>query len=422
MIPLGQANVVVLVSLAVCLGAYIFVSRREGTYVNILTPALIVSVPAFYLLPLIYNELFGSPGSTFAFVYVYLTFAVENLVFAFFYTRQRVRPICLPFGFGYKNFWLLSVAGVILAGLLFVPLLLEFREYIFEPRRIYELTRTGFGAFFYVSSTAAYLASILALFSRQSLFRKALVLLASSLVLFLHGSKGQLLNLLLLVILFAIYVQRHKLKLLPAVMACLGLGAVLIGLFAATMVLGGPMEAIETVSEYSDYTRNAMLVIDSNFPLQYGRLTWESNVVALVPRVLMPDKPKDYGAFYLDAEFFPLSLERDQGVPAFGIGVQYADFGWLAIVYLAFFAALSGWLARVSVARLRRTRHPADFVLVAFFAGISLFPIGVGWPLPETLLVAMCLRFASRVGTDQVYHEAVSVRPRILPGPELEGA
>ena len=421
MISLGMAGAVQLASLAIAIGAYIFVSRREGSYVNIMTPALAINVPAFYLLPWVYNQLFGIEASTFAYVYVYLTLAVENVVFAFLFTRRRSRPIRLPFAYGYGNFGLLSILFISLAALLFVPILLEFREYIFDPRRIYEETRTGFGTGYYLSSAAAFLATILVLFSNQSRVKKILVVSASAFVLFLHGSKGQVLNLLLLVVLFQIYANHRKLKLLPALMAGLGIALVLIGLFAATMVLGGPMEAVETVSQYSDYIRNAMLVIDSHLPLEYGRLTWESNVIGLVPRAIMPDKPKDYGAFYLDAEFFPGSMDRDQGVPAFGIGVQYADFGWLAIVYLAVFAALKGWLARIFVDRLAQTRHPADFVMVAFLADIALFPIGVGWPFPETLLVALGLRFLSSVGANKVYRERILPRPPVLPHPGLEG-
>lgn len=410
-----------LLSLVAAVGAYLFVSRREGSYVNIMTPALVIQVPAYYVLPAFYNRVFGTSSSTYAYVYVFTTLAIEHVVFAYFYTRPRTRPIRLPFVYGYKNFWPLSVLFIILAGLLFLPVLWEFREYVFDPRRIYAETRTGFGASFYPSSTAAYLATILALFSRRSRPAKSLMVLASALLLSLHGSKGQVLDLLLLVILFEIYVNRRKLGILPALLAGLGIAVVVIGLFAATMTLGGPMEALETVSSYSDYTRNAMLVIDSHLPRQYGRLTWESNVLALVPRALVPNKPKDFGAFYLDGEFYPEALDQDQGAPAFGIGVQYADFGGFAIVYLGLFAALQGWLARVFVDRLRRTRHPADFILLAFFAGIGLFPIGIGWPLPETILVALCLRFATSIGADELYRETIKFKRPLSPAHGLEG-
>jgi hypothetical protein len=426
MISIGLANTTLLLSLAIALGAYVFVSHREGSYVNILTPSLLINIPAYYLFPIAYNSFFGMEASTYSHIYVYTTLAVENVIFAYAYTRPRTPPIRLPFAYGYNYFESLAFACLGLAGLLFLPLLIEFKEYIFDPRRIYEETRTGFGSSYYTSSACAYLAVIIILFSKQSNFRKAIVIVASGIVLSLHGSKGQVLGIVLLPLLFLTYVRHWKVKLVHALLICMGLGALLVGMFVATVSLGGPLEALEWVSGYSDYMRNAELVIDSNMPLQGGRLTWESNVVSLVPRAIMPDKPKNFGAFYLDEEFFPGSLEEDKGVPAFGIGVQYADFGFLAIVYLGLFAALRGWLARVWVRRLAHTRHPADFLILAFLADISIIPIGTGWLLPETLLIAMFLRFASSLGTGRTYREHIRYKPvlsvqRHLPSAGLEG-
>jgi hypothetical protein len=297
--------------------------------------------------------------------------------------------------------------------------LLEFREYIFDPRRIYEQTRTGFGTSFFLSSTLVYLAVILAMFAKQSVRRRVFVFLAAGFLLSLHGSKGQVLQLFFLIVIFEIYVRRRKLTILPALAVCFGIGVVLLGLFAATMTLETPADALQSLSQYSDYTRNAMLVIDSNFPLQYGRLTWESNVLALVPRALVPSKPKDFGAFYLDAEFFPSAMDEDHGAPAFGPGLQYADFGILAIVYLGLFAALRGWLARLWIDRLKHTWHPADFLVVAFLADVTVFPIGTGWLLPETLLLAMFLRYASCIGAKKIYHEHIGYKRPAPPNPGL---
>lgn len=411
MISTALANTTSVLSLAVTLGAYGFVSHRERNYLNVLTPSLLVNIPAFYLFQIVYNDLFGVDASAYSYIYVYATLAVENVVFAYVYTRPRTRPIRLPSVYGYNHLEWLSFACLGLACLLFLPLLIEFKEYIFDPRRIYEETRTGFGANYYTSSACAYLAVILVLFSRQSNFRKAVVIVLAGIVLSLHGSKGQVLGIVLLPLLFVVYVKHMRVKLGRALLVCLGFLVLLVGMFAATVSLGGPMEALEWVSEYSDYMRNAMMVIDSNMPVQYGRLTWESNVISLVPRAVMPDKPKDFGAFYLDEEFFSGSLDEDKGVPAFGIGVQYADFGFLAIVYLALFAALRGWLTRVWVQRLQHTRHPADFLMLAFLCGISVFTIGTGWLFPETLLIAMFLRFASSLGSGRTYREHIRYKP-----------
>jgi hypothetical protein len=412
MISPWLANVVLIASLYVSVRAYIVVSKREGSYINILTPSFIVSVPAYYLLPLVYANWFGTEASSYAYIYVYATLAVESAVFAYFYTR-RASVLRLPFAYSYSNFGWLGFAFLALAVLLYLPVLLQFSDYILDPRRIYEQTRTGFGANFYLSSSLAYLAVILILFSKRSSAVKAFVIILCALVLSLHGSKGQVLSLLFLLILFEIYVRGYKLKLMPALIVGAGVATVGVALFAATMALNGPLEALESISEYSDYTRNAMLVIDSNIPRQYGRLTLESNIISLIPRALMPSKPKNFGPMYLDEQFYPESLDEDAGSPAFGVGLQYADFGVFAIGYLALFAAFRGWLAHLFVKRLKLTRHPADFIVVAFLADISLFPIGAGWLLPETIFVAILIRFASCLGADQVYRERV--RPKLPP-------
>ncbi|MGA2101422.1 MAG: hypothetical protein ABSG34_09990 [Candidatus Sulfotelmatobacter sp.] len=419
MISNGLGNSILLTSLIAVFGAYAFVSRHEGSYLNILTPALIINVPASFLLPLAYNNLFGVEASAYAFAFVYATLAIESVVFAYFYTRPRINPIRLPFHFGYDNLGKLALLALGLSALMFAPILIEFREDILDPRRIYEQTRTGFGVTYYISSTCAYLTIILILFSKQSFVRKALIVLVSGILISLHGSKGQVLSVFFLLILFETYVNRRKLKLLHASLVGFGLALVLAGLFVATMALGSPLEAVETLSQYSDYTRNAMLVIDSNLPRQFGRLTFESNVLGLVPRVLVPSKPKNFGALYLDEEFYPDALDADKGAPAFGVGVQYADFGFLSIVYLGLFAAFKGWLASVFVFRLKQTRHPADFLMVAFLADVTVFPIGIGWLLPETLLVAMFLRYVSCFGARKIYHERIRRRE---PAPPQRGS
>jgi len=411
MISPWLANVVVIASLLVSVWAYVLISKREGSYINILTPAFIVSVPAYYLLPLVYANWFGTGASPYAYVYVYATLAVESVVFAYFYTRRRTGVLRLPFAYAHNNFGWLGFAFLALAVLLYAPVLLQFSDYVLDPRKIYEQTRTGFGVNFYISSSLAYLAVILILFSKRSSASKAGVVVVSALILSLHGSKGQVLSLLFLFIIFETYVKGRRLKWVSAVIVFAGLAAVGVGLFAATMVLDGPLGAVESISQYSDYTRNAMLVIDSNIPRQHGRLTLESNIVSLIPRVLMPSKPKNFGPMYLDEQFYPEALDEDAGSPAFGIGLQYADFGALAIAYLALFAGFRGWLAHIFVKRLKLTRHPGDFIVVAFLADISLFPIGAGWLLPETIIVAILIRYASCLGADPVYRERI--RPKL---------
>jgi hypothetical protein len=416
MISTPLADTVLVISLAVSLLTYIQVSRRDGSYLNILTPAFVINIPAYYLLPLFYTHVMGNDGSPYAYIYVYATLALENVAFAYFYRRPTKTLLRFPVAYSYGNFFRLAVIFTAVAFLMYLPVLIQFRAYLLDPRQIYRETRTGFGINFYVSNVFAYLAIILALFSKRSWLSNVAVILAATLLVSMHGSKGLVLNVVFLVALFVVYVAQRKVGLFPSLLAGLAIGFLALALFAATMALGdNAFDILQSVSEYSDYTRNGMLVIDSKMPLQYGRLTMEANIIGRIPRALMPGKPKNFGYLYLADVFFPESFDQDAGAPDFGIGVQYADFGIFAVVYLAAFAALRGWLARVFVNRLRLTRHPADFYLLAFFANISLFSVGgVGWLLPEALTVAAFLCIASRIGSKKVYRERIVSKPRFV--------
>jgi hypothetical protein len=417
MISNSFADVVVVLSLIVSAGAYICVSKHEGSYLNILTPTYLTGIPAYYLLPIFTTHLFGNDATPYAYTYVYVALAAENVAFAYAYLYSTGKLMRLPVRYSYQHFGSLSLVFLGIAVLMYLPILLEFPEYIFDPRQIYEHTRVGFGINYYVSSTLAYLSVILIQFTKCPRWKRWGVSFVAAALLSLHGSKGQVLSLFLVLALFEVYVRGRKVRLLPSLILSAGLSLLVLLLFIASMAIDrDPLEAIRTISEYSDYTRNAMLVIDSHFPLQYGRLTMEGHVYGRIPRFLMLGKPTNFGALYLDDQFFGESLDDEKGAPDFGIGLQYADFGLLAIAYLVFFAMARGWLARIFVRRLNGTLHPADFFLVAFLANIPLFPIGaVGWLLPEAFLVALFLRFASRLGTDAVFRDHIEIRTRPAP-------
>lgn len=415
MISSAFADIVLLLCLLVTIATYVFVSRRDRSYINILTPAFVISIPGYYLLPLFFNHLFGADATTYAYTYVFVTLTAENAAFVYAYTRPSKKLYRLPLRYAYNNFALFAFGFLALAILMYAPVLLQFPEYVLDPRQLYIHTRTGFGINFYISSTLSYLSVILILFSRQSRWVKGSVIVAATAVLALHGSKVQMFSLVVILALFFVYVREWKVKLLPSLLAGAGMGLFVLLLFAATMTFGdNPADVLEEISQYSDYTRNAMLVIDSHFPLQYGRLTLEAQTFGRVPRLLMPSKPTNFGVLYLDDQFFPESLDAEAGAPDFGMGFQYADFGALAIVYLAIFAILRGWLARAFVDRLRHSRHPADFFLVTFLANIAIFPIGgIGWLLPEAFVTAALLCLLSRLGAQKVYRERTVFKPRL---------
>src|SRR5712672_560080 len=176
MMPLGLANIVMAGSLFVVLLAYLRLSKVEGSYINVLVPSLIISVPAYYAFPWIYVHIFGTGASRYAFSYVYATLAVEYVAFVYAYSRAGLKVIRLPVHFSYRNFGRAAWICLSLAVLIYLPLLMEFREFLLDPREIYKQTRTGFGPQFYLSSILAYLAIILILFTKSSWVTKTAVI------------------------------------------------------------------------------------------------------------------------------------------------------------------------------------------------------------------------------------------------------
>ena len=78
--------------------------------------------------------------------------------------------------------------------------------------------------------------------------------------------------------------------------------------FAYTFTDGNP---IENMANYSDYTRNAVLVASSNFDFMYGKLLMESEVYSRIPRAIWPDKPEERDVLYFLAQSFRAKLLKE---------------------------------------------------------------------------------------------------------------
>jgi hypothetical protein len=373
-------QLIILLSLAIVVIAYLYLSRREGNFVNILTPVLLFGIPAWYLLVLVYGSVWGYDASTYAYFYCYLTYALGVLgtLAGYLMMPARFLPIFVKIPY-------LRIPGApfIVLGLavaLYAPILIKFPDLIFSPRQIYELTRSGFGIQFYLSAFAVYFGLILLLFSpklrRRSVYPFVLISLP---LLYLHGSKGQILNVLLIALYFLVYIKKKHFNLTRLIGAGAIVASVIVGLF----YLGYSDEAREDllieIAGYAEYTRNAALVIDdTTLEPQMGRLAVESKLYVIVPRAVFPNKPKDYGAFWLAKRYFPDRFELDVGAPDFGLGLLYADFGIFAVVYYSVSWFLAGVILKVLVTRLRHRPDAGTFLLLLVFLDVGLIPTGGG--------------------------------------------
>ena len=395
-------ELIICTSLVIVFYVYNAVSRMHGSYVNIFFFTLIIFIPSSYLSEIFRLAWFGPSGSNFAYFYSYFCYTIylSTLMLA-----SQFAPYMEFSNKPYRdnNVFILGCVFLLTGYIVYSPILLEFREYIFTPREIYVKTRTGYGISYFLSSTLAFLAAILFLFSpRDSFMKHALVffgLFLSVLLIYFHGSKGQILSFIFIVLLYQVYIKERRFSFIKTALYLFSISIIAATLFWITLPPTMKEDFLEGFVSYSDYTKNGMMVIDSGMPIQYGRLTLEGNIYTHIPRLIYPDKPKDFGTFYLASIFYSDWFSDDTGSPSFGlVGQPYADFGVFAVFYLFLVALINGVLIRSILVYLQHAKSPAPFLLLCYLADISLIPTGqVGSMLPEHLVIAAGISLLIRV-------------------------
>ncbi len=374
---------------------FILVSIKEKSYLNILFPSLLFSVPINYILEPGYLYLTGElSGSVYAYCYIYLCEAATSICFAWAYLKtSSTKQLKLPYNTPNLNssFW--AYLFLIVGFLLYLPVLIEFRDYIFTPRRIYELTRTGYGIYFFASTFFCNVALVLALFSKRLNFiQKTLFCTIIFVLAYLHGSKGQILVGFVVILLYNVYIREYLINIKKFIVIALLSFSFGCLLFYLTLSRESNNFLLSVIG-YSDYNRNAIMIIDNEKQLSYGKIAIEKALLSRVPRALYPEKPIIFGAFRLADKYYPASMDLNQGVPAFGIGEQYADFGDFSIIYLCVWAIFNGLISKIFVNRLKKYYTPGDFIIVLSLAGINAFPLGTVYLLFEHVLLGIALNW-----------------------------
>lgn len=393
-------ELIILSSLAVAITAYIMVVVKDKSFFHVLTPIYFTFIPGYYLLELVHMHYFGSSGQSSTYLYCYATYGLTFLFLALAYTRFPAIRVKLPFNVNSEIRYLPYVVFA-LAVLVYLPILIEYRELILTPRAIYTKTRVGYGHMYFTSTALAYLAYIFCLFKKHPFKgEKTLFFAMSALWCFAHGSKGQVVTLILIGLMYHVIVRGVRMK-FRTVAVYTGLFAVGLGsLFYAfsASIREGDVSVLTGIATYSDYNRNTMMLIEDDPELEYGRLTLEQAIFGRVPRVLYSDKPYDWGTFALAKKYYPVWFEKKTGSPSFGVlGVPFADFGYFAILYMILWGVITGVLLKVFVVRLREHRNPSDFIMVLFLANVVVIPTGVGYTLPEHFVLAILVAIGLRV-------------------------
>lgn len=409
---------IVLAALAIVGVTYIWFSRRDGSWFNVLTPQLFIAVPSLYLAQVARLELGLEQQATVGeWIYLFACYCLPVTVFAWTLVQVRApavlrirlrKPVLIR-----HSPWICLLLGT----LLYLPVAIQFRADLLNPRAIYEQTRSGFGPVFFLSTMLSTLGFILYLFKTNKKGRRVVFFLICSALSLAHGSKAMLLFLSMIWLLHWRYVDDRCLPLKRAVPLLLLMVVGLLGLF---YFFSSGIEIADLgsyVIGYSDYTSNGLMVIHEDKPALLGRLLFEDNVFSRVPRALFPTKPKDFGTFYLAKVYFPDSFDLDQGVPAFGVGLTYADFKWLTLPILCCGAVFMALLTRSYQRALARYRQPGDFVVFLFLCGAPVLSIGAGFLLPEHLIlgaaVSLMLRIRWRRRSRSPYADSQSTPPSL---------
>lgn len=385
---------IVISFIAICLFIigllYALTAKAEGKVINIMVPYIIITVPTLYVFEGIFVYLSGVEQYTTEYIFFYSCYIIYISVFviSYLYTQQLDIPEDCNRNENHR-YAFSALLFTLLAFVFYLPVLIEFREYVTTPRRIYELTRTGYGLYFYPSLMFSLIASICAFFIyKRAKLLCLLIVLTNCVLIFLHGNKGPVFSIFIAFILYLSYIENKKIRFMFLVKSFAVIAMIVTAFFAYTFKDGNP---IENMANYSDYTRNAVLVASSHFDFMYGKLLMESEVYSRIPRALWPEKPDDFGALYLAKVFFPDAFYRNEGAPAFGYGELYADFGLFTPVWLIISGIFKGMLAKYFSNKTRQTKSAHYFILFLFSIGIGVIPVSMGWLFPEHLVVALMI-------------------------------
>ena len=375
---------------ALTIALYALYSRRVGSTVNAISIFTgLKLVIEFVLEPLGYLlNLFDYRFSAMLMVYSLSFCAYAAFIAGLMLVEHRpppVRRITLP------NYLFVAWILLIAAWAVYVPILIEFRQFLTDPRQIYEQTRVGYGFSTYGSALLTFCAYIVYLMSSKKgriPFYAALLLLIT-----LKGAKGQFFVLIGILVIAKVYLEGFRYSITRS--AIYGSLAAVGTLYLFAFTYRGEIGNIfVTIAGYSDYNRNAALVVqDGTFGGYGGQITAESLWIPKVPRAFWPEKPLMFGEFRLAAQYYPEWFALQTGSPSFGFGTYLADFGWFSFPIVAMIYLVSGYLLGIVLSGMSRTPNAFNFVMSCYLSGNNLLLIGTGMYLFEHAIVGWVIFF-----------------------------
>lgn len=392
--------ILVYFSTLVYLILYSYVVFKEKSYINFLTPFIVIFFPANFIIPIIlYSNTSIKAEITSGGLYVYFGYIAFLFFYIFgYYIKSKTTlsfrnsPAPNTINKKYKNrYRSLAIICLSISILTFLPVWIEFKEHLLNPREIYKLTRAGYGIYYFPSLLFLYLYLTFAFFSE----RKIILHLAIFLLLaYFHGTKNAMLWGIFFYSFFHVYFSRKKVNGRQFLIFILLIFSLVIGAFILTDEDGkGITEIFSQIIRYADYTTNAIKVVD-NFNYYFDRYYWgqlffEDNFYSKIPRAIFEDKPRSYGSFTLAEAVYPAWFELNIGDASFGLmGRPYVDFGYYGIIFISAYGFFSGLALKYCLHYYYLKPTPTIAILALFFANISYLSLGPVYPLIEHIILS----------------------------------
>lgn len=221
-----------------------------------------------------------------------------------------------------------------------------------NPREVYTQTRQGTGQIYYVAAIFFNLYVILGLMVFK---RKWLHFLFCVFLCLPYGTKGKILQVALLFIVYYLFVNKKKIVFRKPIYLIIGvivLPTIILISFWYTSIGLDTADVIRfTVSYGNEYENNfheLVMHFDRYFPHGHlnGKILFGDTIYPYIPRVLWPGKPEYFGDLYLSYIVYPDATLANVGAPSFGaLGQPYADFGfWGGMVQVLIEQSILGYL------------------------------------------------------------------------------
>jgi len=226
-----------------------------------------------------------------------------------------------------------SVVFLFLFFLMFALLTKDFGlfNWIFDPRTGYQLHRTGNGQWYALSLLFLSTSYTIMMIYTRKVAKLFIVFLVYVLLVFLLGSKGNILSYTIFFIIILWLRQSQYFKKALMIIPAIG--------FALILFNFNPSKLIQVVS-YFDYYNNSAMYFEAysknEIDLFYGKI-WLTDFYKYVPRAIFPDKPFVYGFLHVNEFFYPGQAEKTN-TPAFGGPMPaFADFGFIGVILFGIF-------------------------------------------------------------------------------------